>query len=208
MATSQPAAVIQILHGLGDHAARYERFANACNANNLCAVAHNHRGHGDTEHFGHFADKDGWDKVIADVLQVRQDIAAQYPELPVVLLGHSMGSFIAQSFVMRHGGNNAALILSGSTLSPRTELRISHAAAGIIAALTGKRRVSRLLNQMGLGRMNKKFEPARTGFEWISRDEDEVDRYVADPLCGGEYSNQLWHDLTGGLAGDYFANSH
>lgn len=196
---SSPSAAIQILHGLGEHAARYERFAKACNDNRLIVVAHNHRGHGAIEGFGHFADANGWDKVNADVLQVRQDIAIHHPELPVILLGHSMGSFVAQSFVMRHGGNNTALILSGSTLAPRFDLRISHAAAGIAAAVTGKRRISTFLNQAGLGKMNGRFKPARTKFDWISRDEDEVDRYVADPLCGGLYSNQLWHDLTGAM---------
>jgi alpha-beta hydrolase superfamily lysophospholipase len=190
---------MQILHGLGDHALRYERFAKACNACDLNVVAHNHRGHGASEGFGHFADANGWAKVIADVVKVREDIAVQFPELPVILLGHSMGSFIAQSFVMRHGGSDTALILSGSTLAPRSQLRISHMAAQLAAMCGGKRRTSTLLNHMGLGRMNDRFKPARTAFDWISRDEKEVDRYVADPFCGGEFSNQLWNDLTGGM---------
>jgi len=194
-----PLAVIQLLHGLGEHAARYERFAAACNQEHMNVVAHNHRGHGDLENYGHFADENGWDKVIGDVLQVRQEIAARYPKLPVVLLGHSMGSYIAQSFVMRHGGNNAALILSASTLASRFELRMGRAAAAIAATLFGKRHVSGFLNQMGLGNLNNPFKPNRTGFDWLSRDEDEVDRYVADPLCGGQFSNQLWSDLTGGM---------
>jgi alpha-beta hydrolase superfamily lysophospholipase len=196
---SSPLAVIQVLHGLGEHAARYERFAKACNDNNLIVVAHNHRGHGAIEGFGHYADADGWGKVIADVLQVRQDIAARYAKLPVVLLGHSMGSYIAQSFVMRHGGNNVALVLSASTLASRIELRMGNVAAAIAATLFGKRRISKQLNQMGLGKLNNNFRPNRTGFDWLSRDEDEVDRYVCDPLCGGQYSNQLWYDLTGGM---------
>jgi alpha-beta hydrolase superfamily lysophospholipase len=196
---SRPAAVIQILHGLGEHAERYERFAAACNDRQLAVVAHNHRGHGALENFGHFADTNGWDSVIADVLQVRQDIATQYPRVPVVLLGHSMGSYIAQSFVMRHGGNNAALVLSAATLMPRFEARKAHIAASILAGLSGKRRVSPLLNHLALGKLNHSFTPNRTGFEWLSSDEKAVDRYVDDPLCGGHYSNQLWSDLTGGL---------
>lgn len=196
---TRPAAVIQVLHGLGEHAERYGRFAGACNENHLAVVAHNHRGHGEKEGYGHFADEDGWGKVIADVLQVRQDIAARYPKLPVFLLGHSMGSFIAQSFVMRHGGNNAALILSGSNLASPMEIRVSQIATWLAATFAGKRKNSTLLNRMGLGKLNNRFEPARTRFDWISRDEDEVDRYVADPFCGGEFSNQLWCDLTGGL---------
>ena len=194
-----PVAVIQVLHGLGEHAQRYERFAAVCAGRQIAVVAHDHRGHGDLENFGHFADTKGWDKVIADALQVRQYIAHQYPKIPVVLLGHSMGSYIAQSFVMRHGGNNTALILSASTLTPRFEVRKAHIAARMFAGLSGKRRVSPLLNQLALGKVNNAFVPNRTGYEWVSRDEEEVDRYVDDPLCGGQYSNQLWSDLTGGL---------
>jgi alpha-beta hydrolase superfamily lysophospholipase len=196
---SMPAAVIQVLHGLGEHALRYEGFATACNERGIAVVAHNHRGHGSLENFGHFADNDGWDKVIADVLQVRQDIATRYPKVPVILMGHSMGSYIAQCFVMRHGGNNAALILSASTLRSRAELKNGHMAARVFAKLSGKRRVSPLLNNLALGKLNDPFGPARTGYEWITRDETEVDEYVADPLCGGRYSNQLWSDLTGCL---------
>jgi len=100
---------------------------------------------------------------------------------------------------MRHGGNNAALILSASTLASQGELRIGHAIAKFLALVSGRRKVSKFLNQMGLGKFNNKFKPSRTEFDWLSRDKDEVDRYVADPLCGGLYSNQLWHDLTGGI---------
>lgn len=192
-------AVVQILHGMGEHAARYGRFASACNSSALAVVSHNHRGHGSLDGFGHFADEDGWEKIITDVLQVRQYIAEIYPTRPVVLLGHSMGSFIAQSFLMRHGGNNVALILSGSTLARPTELYASLALARIIAAMTGKRSKSALLNQAGLGNFNRDFKPARTNYDWLSRDEIEVDHYVADPFCGGQFSNQFWADLAGGL---------
>lgn len=196
---SAPLAVIQVLHGLGEHTGRYARFAKACNDNRLIVVAHNHRGHGAIEGFGHYADTDGWDKVIADVLQVRQHIAAQYPRLPVILLGHSMGSYIAQSFIMRHGGNNAALVLSASTLASRMELQFGRVVARTLALMSGRREISKHLNQMGLGKLNDNFNPCRTEFDWLSRDEDEVDQYIADPLCGGLYSNQLWCDLTGGI---------
>jgi alpha-beta hydrolase superfamily lysophospholipase len=193
---SMPTAVIQVLHGLGEHALRYASFATACNERGISVVAHNHRGHGSLENFGHFADSNGWNKVIADVLQVRQHVAVQYPKVPVILMGHSMGSYIAQCFVMRHGGNNAALILSASTLRSRAELRKAHMAATVFARLTGKRRVSPFLNKLALGKLNDAFGPARTGYEWLTRDEKEVDKYVADPLCGGHYTNQLWSDLT------------
>ena len=194
-----PTLVIQVLHGLGEHAGRYERFAAACNADRIAVIAHNHRGHGRVQGFGHYADHDGWPKVISDVLQVRQHIAELFPTVPVVLLGHSMGSYIAQSFVMRHGGNNHALILSASTYAPRGQLRAGHLSAQLLTALTGGQRVNSFLNHSGLGKFNERFKPARTKFDWLSRDEAEVDRYIQDPLCGGDFSNKLWADLTGGL---------
>lgn len=194
-----PDSVIQILHGLGEHAGRYQRFAGACNAENIAVVAHDHRGHGVHEGFGHYADNNGWTKVISDVLRVRQRIADQYPQVPVVLLGHSMGSYIAQSVVIRHGGNNVGLILSASTFASRRELRVAHVVARVLAAMTGGRRINHLLNHAGLGKFNRAFEPTRTESDWLSRDEVEVDSYLADPFCGGEFSNRLWSDLTGGL---------
>jgi alpha-beta hydrolase superfamily lysophospholipase len=110
-----------------------------------------------------------------------------------------MGSYIAQSFVMRHGGNNHALILSASTYAPRGQLRAGHLCAQLLTALTGGQRVNSFLNHSGLGKFNERFKPARTKFDWLSRDEAEVDRYIQDPLCGGDFSNKLWADLTGGL---------
>jgi len=196
---TKPNFVVQILHGLGEHAGRYSRFATACNENQIAVVAHNHRGHGCFEGFGHYSDHEGWDKVVADVLQVRQHIAERFPRVPVVLLGHSMGSYIAQSFTMRHGGNNLALILSGSTFAPHGRLLAGNIAARLLTTLTGGRTVNNFLNHSGLGKFNDRFEPARTNFDWLSRDEGEVDCYISDPLCGGSYSNRLWVDLTGGM---------
>ncbi|MGI9206261.1 MAG: alpha/beta fold hydrolase [Woeseiaceae bacterium] len=198
-ANNEVRAVIQILHGMGEHAARYDRFASACNLRGVAAVSHNHRGHGQPDESGHFDDEDGWEKVVADVLQVRRYITETYPQRPVILLGHSMGSFIAQSVVQRHGNDIAALILSGSTLANRIELYASLFAATAFKSISGKRAKSHFLNQAGLGNFNRPFRPSRTDYDWLSRDETEVDHYVADPLCGGLFSNQFWIDLTAGL---------
>ena len=196
---TSPRAIMHIFHGLGEHAARYERFACACNENGLVVVAHNHRGHADTaEVAGHFADREGWDKVIADALAVQEQLVAEFPDIPVVLFGHSMGSFIAQSFVMRHPSKVSLLILSGSAFASRVEARLARAVASLLA-LFGRRSKSRLLDRLGFGAFNKAFAPARTDFDWLSRDDAEVDRYLADPHCGGKFSNQLWKDLMGGL---------
>lgn len=194
-----PRAWIQLLHGLGEHAGRYERFAEACNGQDIGVTAHDHRGHGAfATTRGHFADANGWHKVIGDAHTVKQSLLAQHADVPLVVFGHSMGSFIAQDLVMRHPDGIALLVLSGSTFSSRSELRAAHLLAGLMS-LIGKQSKSPLLNKLGFSAFNKPFEPARTELDWLSRDEQAVDRYIADPLCGGGFSNKLWHDLTGGL---------
>ncbi len=197
-----PGAIVQILHGLGEHPARYHRFAVECRKHGYAVVAHNHRGHGENcaEHeLGHFADSRGWDLVISDIVVVQEEIERRQPDLPIVLLGHSMGSFIAQAFLMRNPQNAAALILSGSSLPARRQLIPGHWIARFLAWRHGPREKSVLLNQMGFASFNKRFAPNRTEFDWLSRDESEVDRYVADPLCGADSSNRLWTDLTGAM---------
>lgn len=197
--SGRPRAVVQILHGLGEHAQRYARFANDLLQHGIHCTAHDHRGHGRSRHPGHYADQNGWDKVIGDVQAVQQRIVYDAPGVPLVLLGHSMGSYIAQSFALRYGGQQCALILSGSTFASRGTLLSGHLAARALSVLRGAGQVSAFLNHAGLGKLNDKFEPARTPYDWLSRDEAEVDRYIGDPFCGGEFSNQLWADLSGGM---------
>jgi len=199
---SQPAALIHVFHGLAEHPARYERFAGHCNAQGLAVAAHSHRGHGENcaeEQLGHYADSNGWDHVISDARLVQDELVRQMPNIPIILFGHSMGSYIAQSFLIRGHGSVSALILSASNFNSRLQLRIAHWLAAFESVRGGKRNKSKLLNNMAFGEFNKPFQPGRTDFDWLSRDENEVDKYVADPLCGVDSSSGLWFDLTGGL---------
>ncbi len=192
--------VIQIFHGLGEHHPRYARFAELATSRGLAVVAHDHRGHGaQTETLGHFADAGGWQMLIDDGLLVSERIGEQHGELPVVLLGHSMGSFIAQNYSMLHSNRLAGLILSGSSWPQKAKLYPGLLVAYIESWRCGKKGKSALLDKSGFGDFNRPFEPARTEMDWLSRDESEVDKYIADPLCGGTYSCGLWLDLMRGL---------
>lgn len=192
--------VIQLFHGLGEHHQRYGRFAEAATSRGIAVISHDHRGHGPrAELLGHYADEDGWQLLIDDGLLVSDSIREQYGELPVVLLGHSMGSFIAQYFSMLHSDRLAGLILSGSTWPQKATLYPGLLLAYIESWRLGKRGKSALLDKLGFGAFNKPFEPARTEFDWLSRDESEVDKYVADPLCGGANTSGLWLDFMRGL---------
>ena len=192
--------VIQILHGLGEHGDRYARFATAAVERGFAVCVHDHRGHGPgAAHLGHFADKDGWHTVVNDARIVNRLLDERYADRPIILLGHSMGSFIAQSYAMHYGGELSGLILSASTWSSKMLLFVARAVAGFEAWRLGAHLQSSLLHNLGFAAHNKPFEPARTELDWLSRDEAEVDKYIADPLCGGPYSIRLWQDLFGGL---------
>jgi alpha-beta hydrolase superfamily lysophospholipase len=195
-----PVAVVQVLHGLGEHIGRYERFATAANDRGFAVVGHDHRGHGpDCDDRGYFSGRDGWAKVVADVHAVNEWCRDHYADLPIVMLGHSMGSFIAQSFAMHHGAYLSGMLLSASTWPSRLQLLPGRIAAHLESWRLGMQGESALLMRLGFGAFNRRFEPTRTDFDWLSRDEAEVDRYVADPACGGPFSSRLWVDFLGGL---------
>lgn len=194
--------IVQVFHGLGEHHGRYERFAEMATARGLAVIAHDHRGHGvHAEELGHFTDRGGWQLLTDDGLLVNDMIGDRYPGMPIVLLGHSMGSYIAQHFSMQHDYRLTALILSASTWPDRAKLVPGKLLARIESWRHGIRGKSTLLHKLGFGDFNKPFEPARTEMDWLSRDEAEVDAYVNDPLCGGPYSCGLWLALLGGLGG-------
>jgi alpha-beta hydrolase superfamily lysophospholipase len=161
-----PRAVVQLAHGLAEHAARYDRLATALNQAGFVVQGIDHRGHGRSIHAapGDFGEA-GFDGLIADVAAYGASLRS---ELPLFLLGHSMGSFAAQAVVIDHSDQYAGLVLSGST------------ALDVLAAGMADQPDDA---PAGLEAFNAGFEH-RTGYEWLSRDEAEVDLYVADPLCG------------------------
>jgi alpha-beta hydrolase superfamily lysophospholipase len=200
--------IIQIAHGLAEHAARYERFAEACTARGFAVVANDHRGHGKSvrneDDRGHFADYDGWTLAVEDVAQVASIARSAHPGVPLLLFGHSMGSSLAITALYTHPTLAQASVLSGPTGVVGPLRHAGYVAATLERLRQGKRGKSAVLDQMSFGDFNKPFEPARTKFEWLSRDPDEVDKYVADPLCGFMATNQHWRDhlLALGANGD------
>src|SRR5919107_737833 len=174
---ADPRAVVQIAHGLAEHSARYDRFARALNEAGYNVRATDHRGHGAsiTGTPGDFGPA-GFEALIADVGAYGASLRG---ELPLFLFAHSMGSFAAQSVILTHSEQYAGVVLSGSTA-------LDLLAAGMAEAE----------GPVGLEAFNAGFEQ-RTGYEWLSRDEAEVDRYVADRLCGFDLRDETVPALFG-----------
>ena len=199
---SRARAIVQIAHGLAEHSARYARLAARLNAAGYGAYAFDLRGHGPscaTADLGHFADADGWAKCVGDLWTFNRLIAAEQPGVPIVFLGHSLGSFVGREFVAQHSAALAGAAFSGSNGRPPAIAALGRFLARIERLRLGKRGKSRLLFKMWFGDFNKPFAPARTGFDWLSRDPAEVDAYVADPLCGFPFTTQLVIDVLDAL---------
>ncbi|AZE96191.1 Lysophospholipase [Pseudomonas orientalis] len=195
-------ALVMLSHGMAEHSGRYARLAQA-----LCGAGYglyglDQRGHGRTAvegTLGLFAENDGWNKVVGDLASLNQHIGQQHPGVPIILLGHSMGSYIAQAYMLHHSASLHGAILSGSNFQPVALYRAARLIARIERARQGLRGRSGLIDFLSFGSFNKAFKPNRTAFDWLSRDPVEVDKYIHDPLCGFRCTNQLWVDLLGGL---------
>ena len=199
-----PKAVVQIAHGLAEHAGRYARLAEGLTGAGYAVYADDHRGHGRTAptpgDLGFFAERGGWQSCVDDLWLLNRRIAADHPGLKIVLLGHSMGSFLVQQFISEHGDALAGAVLSGSGGKPSPLAAAGRLVARIERLRLGARGKSALIHALSFAAFNKPFEPARTPFDWLSRDPAEVDKYAADPLCGFRASVQLWIDLLDALA--------
>jgi alpha-beta hydrolase superfamily lysophospholipase len=197
-----PRAIVQIAHGLAEHSARYARLAAALNAAGYAVYANDHRGHGPkaaAADLGHFADQGGWDKVVGDLWTFNRLIAAEQPGIPIIFLGHSLGSFLGRGFIAEHSDALAGVALSGSNGKPAAMATLGRLIAREERLRLGRRGKSDPILQMWFGEFNKPFKPARTASDWLSRDEREVDAFVADPLCGFPFTTQLAIDVLDAL---------
>lgn len=198
----QPRAVIQIAHGMAEHIGRYDRLARALCAAGYAVAGHNHLGHGPearAEDLGFFAEEKGWNAVVEDMHKARLLLEEYFDGLPHVLLGHSMGSFAAREYLLRHAQNLTGCILSGTGAFPAALCAAGMAAAQTCGLLSGWHKPAPTVDKLAFGGQNRAFEPARTKFDWLSRDEKEVDQYVADPLCGFLFTARGYYDMFSGL---------
>ena len=197
-------AVVQLAHGLAEHSSRYARFAQRLTDHGYAVYGSDHRGHGQTSgessgSRGFFSEKDGWQTVVDDLHAVTDKAREEQPGLPVFLLGHSMGSFISRGYAAQYGSELAGLVLSGTAGGAGALGKVGIFLASTQARLRGHAHTSGLMNTLTFGQYNSAFKPTRTDFDWLSRDPDEVDKYVNDPDCGFVFSAGGFADLLRGL---------
>jgi alpha-beta hydrolase superfamily lysophospholipase len=195
-------AIVHVVHGMGEHAARYARMAEVLVGAGYAVYADDHRGHGKTAapgELGYFG-PNGFRRVVEDLVQLLVFEKAENPGVPAVIMGHSMGASLTQALMIDHGSLVRAVVLSGTSGKPSLLASAGRLVARVERMRVGPRASSPILHALSFEAFNKAFAPNRTAADWLSRDEAEVDKYVADPLCGFPASTQLWLDLLDGLA--------
>ena len=213
-----PKAILHIVHGMAEHSLRYSRLAKRLGEEEIEVWAADQRGHGETACnkqndpgrgglLGHSADGDGFARVCADIDILNRAIMKDRPGVPVFQLGHSWGSFITQSYIENYEGRPgrddsvtlAGCILSGTRGPDGIKVAAGAPTMKALALFKGERNASKLARAMADGPYSKAFKPMRTTADWLSRDDKEVDAYVADPLCGQLCSVGFYRDMASAL---------
>ena len=195
--------VVQIVHGVAEYIQRYHDFGVFLAKNGYVAVGDDHLGHGysiaDPAELGWFAEKDGWTRIVEDEKKLHDLLAAWYPGVPMVLMGHSMGSFMARTYLGFYPHDFNACILSGTGWQPAVVCRAGMAMAKAEIEKSGSRAHSQKLQNIAFGSYLKGIENPIGNNDWITRDETIIRRYDADPLCGFSVSTGLMYDMMSGL---------
>lgn len=199
----RPKAVLQIVHGMAEHIDRYDEFAGFFTRHGILVVGADIASHGKSVRpdgaKGYFGEKDGWGALVEDIQSVCRSIKQVYDNVPYFLFGHSMGSFLARTYAARRGEDMDGFIFCG-TAGKNPALPVAKLIAKREIKKNGPTAQSPLLNSLSFGAYNRAFKPNRTEFDWLSTDEENVDRYVADENCGYVFTAGGFRDLFDGLS--------
>lgn len=199
-----PRGVVVIVHGVAEHIGRYGEFADYLTEHGLAAAGDDHLGHGlsvnDPSELGWFAGEDGWNLLIRDEKTLRDRMAARFPGLPLILLGHSMGSFIARTYICAYPGDYDLCVLTGTGHTPGALCALGRALARREIRLHGGKFRSEALQKLAFGRYLRGIENPGGPYDWTCRDEAVRQAYARDPLCGGTATAELMYEMLGGLA--------
>nr|WP_300003374.1 alpha/beta hydrolase [Tissierella sp.] len=201
--TIAPKAIVQISHGMNEHISRYSEFAEFLAAKGYIVYGNDHLGHGDSllegQGLGYISDRDGFVDMVEEMKILTNLVKEEHPDLKLFIFSHSMGSFLAQRYIQLYGDEIEGVILSGTNGEPPAVLNMGIFLSSIIMKLKGRSYKSKLIDSLSFGSYNKKIQPNRTEFDWLSRDEKQVDKYIEDPLCGNLFPVSFFHDLYIGM---------
>ena len=196
-------AVLQICHGVAEHIARYDKFARALNERGIVVAGHDHLGHGKSLPEGdtpvYSGEGNTWDTVVDDIYVLHQRLRQRYPDVPLCIMGHSMGSFLTRTYLIRYPGTVKAAVIMGTGWQSRAAINGGLALANAIAAVSGESTTSDVVTELAFGGYNKLFAPNRTKVDWLSADEENVDAYIADPMCGADATVGLFRQMLHGI---------
>ena len=200
---AEPRAIVQIIHGIAEYIDRYDEFMSFLADNGIIAVGTDHLGHGKSieseEQTGFFAYDNGWDYVVRDEEVLRLAMHENYPELPIIVFGHSMGSFMARTLLIRYPDAFNAAIISGTGNQGAALVNGGLIMGNLVTGLNGAHHYSKFLNNLAFGSYNKIYDNPKTEYDWLSRDEANVQKYIDDPLCGFIPTCSLFRDMMTGV---------
>lgn len=198
----EPRAIVQIVHGIAEHVERYGDFAYYLTQRGILVTAEDHMGHGKSWQEGQPKGRfyGGWEAAVADSNQLRRKVQKEYPGVPYILFGHSMGSFMARTMLYRYPkAGLAGAVLCGTGWMPEPVLKAGLAACELSVRRHGEDYVDEGMRGLIFGGYNAKIENVRTPYDWICTDPELVDRYAADPMCGFSETVSLDRDMLGGI---------
>lgn len=198
-----PIGHLHILHGMAEHIERYDEFALFLVEKGFIVSGHDHRGHGRTVEKngqqGYFAESNGFERVTEDVREVLLKVREDMVEMPLVLFGHSMGSFVARRYMQKYSDSLSKVVICGTSYSPGVLGDVGSIIGKIAAKFQTKTAESKLLHNIAFGGFNKQINDPKSTFDWLNTDKAEVKKYMDDPMCGFIPSNQFYVDLFYGL---------
>lgn len=200
----EPKAILQIAHGMAEFIDRYEDFARYLCDSGYLVTGNDHIGHGASvnseDDWGYFAEKNGNKVLLDDIYELTKITKKEYPNRPYFLLGHSMGSFYVRQYLCEYGDELDAAIIVGTGYEPLITLKAGMLVCKLIALFKGWRYRSTLVDNMAFGSYNKKFEPARTRVDWLTKDKEIVDWYVNEPRCSFLFTLNGYYNMFTGIS--------
>lgn len=197
-----PYCVVQISHGMCEYFARYEEFARFLTQYGIAVCGNDHLGHGKTaktpEDLGYFGTRGGRNFAVRDLRQMNKIIREVFPQRPIILLGHSMGSFLARKYVVKWPQTVDGFIISG-TGGPNSATNMAIRMVEVLVRMRGERHRSKLAFRLAFGKYLQKIDHPNTVYDWLTRDEEIVAKYAADPLCTFRFTLNGYRELFSAL---------